>query len=367
MIIANPIYDVVFKYLMDEGDIARRFISKILDVEILTLELRPTERTQTIEEALEEKLDITIYRLDFIGEIKTPNGPKKIMIELQKAWDEEDVHRFRNYLAQEYARHFPAYKNYLNELKSYRKEVKKAKDKNQLLPKYPDNNIPKAIPIVTIYIINHELTHDRMLVHAEPVYKDPNNNNEILKGKDDFIENLIHNAYFIQIPHIPDNPETELEKIFSVFNQHYLMENDKTKLDYLTNLENIDNVLLKDMLQVLRKISSNPKIAKEIENRESGKDYLESVLLREFAKQAKIEYESQQDRLKADEEIKVLENENIKAKNDKKKLENDKKKLEDDKINMIIQMNQNKLDINMIATYSQLSINEIEQILNNNK
>ncbi len=33
MIIANPIYDVVFKYLMDEGDIARRFISKILGVE----------------------------------------------------------------------------------------------------------------------------------------------------------------------------------------------------------------------------------------------------------------------------------------------------------------------------------------------
>ena len=127
MIIANPIYDVVFKYLMDEGDIARRFISKILDVEILSLELRPKERSIKIEDTFEYRLDITIYRLDFIGEIKTPTGSKKVMIELQKAWDEDDIHRFRNYLAQEFARHYPAYRDYLNELKKYKKQVKLAK------------------------------------------------------------------------------------------------------------------------------------------------------------------------------------------------------------------------------------------------
>ncbi len=33
-------------------------------------------------------------------------------------------------------------------------------------------------------------------------------NVEILKGKDDFIKQLVHHSYFIQIPHIPDNPKT---------------------------------------------------------------------------------------------------------------------------------------------------------------
>ncbi len=357
MIIANPIYDTVFKYLMDEGDIARRFISKILNVEILSLELIPTERTQTIEEALEEKLDITIYRLDFIGEIKTPEGSRKVMIELQKAWDEDDIHRFRNYLAQEYSRHFPAYKNYLNELKSYRKRVQKAKQNNELLPEYPVKDVPQAIPIITIYIINHELTHDRMLTHVEPVYKDPNNDNEILECKDDFIENLVHNSYFIQIPHIPDNPKTELEKIFSVFNQHYLLEDDKTKLNYLNDSENVDNNLLKDMLQLLLKISGDPKIAKEIENRESGKEYLETVLLKEFAKQAKMEYEYQQSLLKAEEKI-------VKLEEDKKKAQDN---LKNNHIQTILNMSKMKIENKTIAECNTISIKEVEKILNDNK
>jgi len=37
MIIANPIYDVVFKHLMDDIDIAKGVISTIISQEIVTL------------------------------------------------------------------------------------------------------------------------------------------------------------------------------------------------------------------------------------------------------------------------------------------------------------------------------------------
>ena len=41
--IANPIYDVVFKYLMDDNKVAKLLLSAIIGEEILTLEYRPTE------------------------------------------------------------------------------------------------------------------------------------------------------------------------------------------------------------------------------------------------------------------------------------------------------------------------------------
>ena len=45
MEIANPIYDVVFKYLMEDNDIARLIISTIIKKEIVSLEFRPQEKT----------------------------------------------------------------------------------------------------------------------------------------------------------------------------------------------------------------------------------------------------------------------------------------------------------------------------------
>ncbi|MCP4150726.1 MAG: hypothetical protein GY757_23475, partial [bacterium] len=45
MRIANPIYDVVFKYLMEDNDIARLIISTIIRQKVISLEFRPREGT----------------------------------------------------------------------------------------------------------------------------------------------------------------------------------------------------------------------------------------------------------------------------------------------------------------------------------
>ena len=82
MIIANPIYDIVFKYLMEDADIAKGLLSVILNVEVTELSLRPQEMSS---ESVVKDIPLIIYRLDFVAVIKTNNGThQKVLIELQK-------------------------------------------------------------------------------------------------------------------------------------------------------------------------------------------------------------------------------------------------------------------------------------------
>jgi hypothetical protein len=60
MIIANPIYDTVFKFLMEDPSIAKRLISAIIGEEILELEVKPQEQTSPSNKYL-----LTIFRVDF--------------------------------------------------------------------------------------------------------------------------------------------------------------------------------------------------------------------------------------------------------------------------------------------------------------
>ena len=92
MIIANPIYDVVFKYLLEDIDIARELLSVILNEEIITLEVNPQERSN---ELTDEK--IKILRFDFKAVVKNKDGElKNVLMELQKAKPSFDIIRFRN-------------------------------------------------------------------------------------------------------------------------------------------------------------------------------------------------------------------------------------------------------------------------------
>ena len=95
MIIANPLYDVVFKYLLEDIDIAREIIATILGEEITDLEVKPQE---TATEVLPDG-NIHILRFDFKATIATATGEvKKVLIELQKIKLALNVVRFRRYL-----------------------------------------------------------------------------------------------------------------------------------------------------------------------------------------------------------------------------------------------------------------------------
>jgi hypothetical protein len=97
MVIANPIYDIVFKRLMEDKRIARFFVETLTGESITEIDLKPQEFTYN-----DRLAGIAVYRLDFIATIKTAQGYKKVLIEIQKAKNAVDLMRFRNYLAGQY-------------------------------------------------------------------------------------------------------------------------------------------------------------------------------------------------------------------------------------------------------------------------
>ena len=98
MIIANPIYDSVFKYLLEDIEIAQELLATIIGEDIVSISVQPQE---TIAEV--ESHALTVFRLDFKALIKRKDGTyKKVLIELQKAKKLFDIMRFRRYLAENY-------------------------------------------------------------------------------------------------------------------------------------------------------------------------------------------------------------------------------------------------------------------------
>lgn len=77
MHIANPIYDVVFKYLMSDSKIARLLIGSIIAEDIIELSFTPQERSTTIDSH-----SLTVYHLDFCAIIKTGNATKQALIKI---------------------------------------------------------------------------------------------------------------------------------------------------------------------------------------------------------------------------------------------------------------------------------------------
>lgn len=73
MIIANPIYDVVFKRLMENERIAKFFIGTLLNQTVESVAVRPQEFTYT-----KELFGLAVFRLDFVAVIRTEEGELKV-------------------------------------------------------------------------------------------------------------------------------------------------------------------------------------------------------------------------------------------------------------------------------------------------
>jgi len=127
ILIANPVYDVVFKYLLEDHESAKLLLSHILGDEIIELELRPQEQVVELSER-----SLTVFRLDFSARIKTGKDTSKLVIlEIQKAKLVTDIMRFRRYLG----------KQYMNKDNVFTKS---------------DGEV-EALPIVSIYFLAYDL------------------------------------------------------------------------------------------------------------------------------------------------------------------------------------------------------------------
>jgi hypothetical protein len=233
MVIANPIYDVVFKRMMENERVAKFFIGTLLEQTIETIEVKPQEFTYSDEFAA-----MAVFRLDFISTIKTDTGEyKKVLIEIQKAKNLIDLMRFRNYLAEQY------------------KKEDKVNNKNVVLP------------ITTIYILGFNLPEiSTPCIKVERNYKDLINKTTLLT-KSDFIEKLTHDSCVVQVERITDRYFTKLDKLLSVFEQTNFVDDTRIIKEFM---HNADLEEVKIMTDILHHSGTNPSEKKKIETEQEA-------------------------------------------------------------------------------------------------
>jgi len=305
MIIANPIYDVVFKYLLEDVEIARELLSTILGEEVQSLEVKPQE-TST-----ETSGDIRILRFDFKAVIKKPNGEiNKVLIELQKAKQAFDVMRFRRYLGD-----------------NYRKEDDVLNDKGE-----PEK---RPLPIITIYFLGFPLNSIQSgVVKISRDYRDVVTQ-EILDIKEDFVELLTHDSYLIQVHKLAKAARNKLERVLHIFSPIYQSTKDKHQLDFQGNT---DDPLVKKMVDRLgRAIASE-----EIRDLMDVEDELDRIFEREMNKKDEIiaekeEIIAEKEEIIAEKEEIIAEKEEIIAEKNKLLIEEKKRAEEEIQKNLELQ------------------------------
>jgi hypothetical protein len=323
MIIANPLYDVVFKYLMEDIDIAREILETILGEKILYLEVKPQETATEIS----PDGSIRILRFDFKATIEMPSGElKKTLIELQKLKKSFDIMRFRRYLGDNYA-----------------------KEDDVIVD---DGSIVKMpLPIVTIYILGFNLDKlKNAVVKVNREYIDILTGETIENIKEDFIELLTHNSYVIQVRGLPTETKTKLERVLQVFNPKF-KTTDSHKLDFTGDT---DEPIVQKMLNRLQRAIVDDEMRRKMD----VEDEVERILEREAKKVAaeKDEVIAEQNEVIAEQNEVIAEQSQALAEKDEALAEKDKALLEKDLITVRNLINNTDLTDEQIALIATVSL-----------
>ena len=306
MRIANPIYDVVFKYLMLEDlNIAKLVISSLIGKKVLELTPYPTELTANNEPVKNTKRDsFTVYRLDFAAKIKESDGTERlILIELQKAKFMSDIMRFRRYLGKQYMK----------------------KEHYYLVN---SNKVP--LPIYPIYILGHKL--DDFTEEAIYIRRNLYNaiTNEKLKiQKNIFIDGLTHDGLIIQIPYVNKTLETKgktkfnkrLKELITIFDQSF-QEPDSSEHFFDIDEESIPN-WLDPVIRTLQKAASDPDVRQKMDLED---DYISELEEQERQTEEALK-QAEESQKQAEESQKIAEEERRQKKEALKRAEETKKTL----------------------------------------
>ena len=186
--IANPIYDLAFKYLMEDERIVKILLSALLRKQVVDVTTRRNELINV------EREPVSVFRLDYRAVTVDDDGRQEhVLIELQKTDLPSDLLRFRQYLGTQYRN-----EENMTGLKSDR----------------------HALPMIAIYLLGH-----RVGSIEEPVlYVSPQAENydgePVTQGlPDPFVDSLTHSSIIVQIPLLHGKVRNHLERILSVFDQ----------------------------------------------------------------------------------------------------------------------------------------------------
>ena len=214
MHIANPMYDAIFKHLLEDTVSAKLIIGAILGEEIETLELMPQESAVRVEPGEGEEVGFTVQRIDFAATVRTAAGERlRVLVEVQKSHYSDDVMRFRRYLGQHYA--------------DERAYVTVAGGRERRHP----------LRLTTIYFLGRRLPcTEATVLKVTREYLDAVTG-ERLEVREAFVESLTHECYVVQVPLLTERRRTDLERLLSVFDQtlrtqdnRHVLEVDETRM-----------------------------------------------------------------------------------------------------------------------------------------
>ena len=222
--VANPIYDSVFKYLMEDERIAKTILSALLKKEVIHVTVRPHEYSNTTRDTL------SMFRIDFAATVREREGgaikDRIVLIELQKTWLNTETLRFRQYLGAQY---------------SNKNNMREADEKGF------------AYPMVAVYLLGHKVGNIKEpIVYVNHDVFDYNGNIVADVNEEPFVESLTHNSIIVQIPLLHGNVNNRLEKVLSVFDQTQV-EGDTQQVLKIDEDKYADD---SDMLYVLHKLTA---------------------------------------------------------------------------------------------------------------
>ncbi len=196
MKLLNPLFDTVFKYLMEDIDVAKCLIEAVIKQEVL--ELAPAPQESTDYSIRMKYFQLGMIRQDYVAIIKTVDthsgtaSHEKVMIEVQKSPFIPEIGRFRNYLADKYRR----------------KSV--ITDNGAQTESY--------LPIKTIYLVEDTFNPQLPAVLGRRgQYIDELESTPYLGGRDGIVELFSHDTWFIQTELLPPDFKDELMYVLSIF------------------------------------------------------------------------------------------------------------------------------------------------------
>ena len=249
--VANPIYDSVFKYIMEDERIAKTMLSALLKKDVVHVTVRPHEYSNTTRDTL------SMFRIDFAATVREREGneikDRIVLIELQKTWLNTETLRFRQYLGAQY---------------SNKNNIREAEDKGF------------AYPMVAVYLLGHRVGNIKEpIVYVNHDVFDYNGNVVEDGNMEPFVESLTHNSIIVQIPLLHGNVNNRLEKVLSVFDQT-LVDGDTQQVLKIDEDKFADD---NDMLYVLHKLTAAAANSEMRQNMNVEDEYYKAIEDRDTA------------------------------------------------------------------------------------
>jgi hypothetical protein len=299
-IIANPIYNTVFKQLMEDTDIVKFFLSTIFGIQVTDvaeIDDLPDVYRQKKNKEQKKIPPYSAYRTYFMVTVLTGDGERRILIEIQNSFDMMNRRRFRKYLESQYSKKITVI----------------------------NNDSEPELPVTSIYILENILSEikfsclkvgrtDTDILTDEPV-----------AGMDDFLKKLPRNSYIIKKTAEKSCNSTALEKLLGLFEQSsFLFETSKAlkTYQYLPSPDGDEDIKL--ITDTLHGIAACSEDRKEIEYE------AEYIRTTDFFCTARVrEAEIELERL--DKELERLDKEKEKQDKELERLDKEKERLDKEK------------------------------------